>query len=148
MDVMRSSGMLGRLYGDGEVIVRQGELGECMYVVQEGKVEVLRRQGDKEYCLAVLGPGDFFGESTIFEKEVRPATVRSLDGAIVLKVEKKAFLQRVHEDPSSVFMLLRAMSQRIQQLEDLLMRVADVFPLETASLRTESRTHSPKKETA
>ncbi len=146
MDAMRSSGLLGKLYRDGEVIVRQGEMGECMYVVQHGNVEVLRRQGDKEYCLAVLEPGDFFGERAVFEKEVRAATVRSLGGAVVLKVEKRAFLQRVHEDPSSVFMLLRAMSRRIQQLEDLLIRAADVSPSETAFLRAKARTDDLQKE--
>lgn len=145
MDV-RTSVVLGRVYPDGEVIVRQGELGDCMYVVQQGKAEVLRRQGDKEYCLAVLEPWDFFGEKAIFEKEARAAaTVRSLGGAVVLKMEKRALLQRVHEDPSFVFTLLRAMSRRIQHLEDMLMRVAGVSPLDTDQLRTESRTDSSKK---
>lgn len=146
MDAVRSSVALGRLYRDGEVIVRQGELGDCMYVIEHGHVEILRREGDQEYCLAVLDPGDFFGERAVFEKDARAtATARSLGGAVVLKVERRAFLQRVHEDPSFVFTLLRKMSRRIQHLEDMLMRVADTFPLATASLHADSGSSGKQK---
>ena len=68
---------LGKPYADGEAIVRQGEVGECMYVIQKGEAEVLFRDGAKEVRLAVLGEGDFFGEMSLFEREVRSATVRA-----------------------------------------------------------------------
>ena len=40
-----SAGDLGKIYSDGELIIRQGEVGDCMYVVQSGKVEVFKVQG-------------------------------------------------------------------------------------------------------
>ncbi len=110
------TGALGKVYQDGEIIVRQGELGNCMYVVQKGKVEVLQEKGDKEISLAVLNEGDFFGEMAIFEREVRSATARALGEVRVLTVDKKTFLRRIHEDPSLAFRIIQKMSRRIREL--------------------------------
>ena len=111
---------LGKLYRDGEVIVRQGEVGDCMYEIQAGKVEVIQRKGNLEFCLALLGEGDFFGEMALIEREVRSATVRALGGVRVLSVDKATLLRRIHEDPSLAYRILQKMSHRIRVLDDLL----------------------------
>jgi CRP-like cAMP-binding protein len=87
-----------------------------MFVVQEGRVEVLQNRQGQEVQLAVMGPGDFFGEMALFEREVRSATVRALGEARVLTVDKRTFLRRVHEDPSLAYRLVQTMSQRIRRL--------------------------------
>lgn len=89
---------LGRAYSDGEVIVREGELGDCMYVVQAGRVEVVQSTKAGVQLLAVLDAGDCFGEMAVFEREHRSATVRACGPARVLKVDRKT---------------LRAVSRRI-----------------------------------
>ena len=82
------SGALGKIYHDGEEIIRQGNTGESMYVVQSGRVEVLQRSDNGgEQHLAFLEAGNFFGEMSVFEKEVRSATVRAAGEARVLKIE-------------------------------------------------------------
>ena len=118
------SGVLGKVYREGEAIVRQGDVGDCMYVIQRGEVELLRREGNKEYCLGVLGPEDFFGEMALFDQETRSATVRALTDTWVLSLEKRSFLQRAHEDPSLAFRLLEGMSQRLRELEKKLIHSA------------------------
>ncbi len=140
-----TNGMLGKEYTDGQVIVRQGELGDCMYVIQEGEVEVIQRHGDKEFCLAVLGPGDFFGEMALLEKEVRPATVRAVGKAYVLSLEKRTFMNRMHEDASFAFRIIKKMSQRIRQLEAALVRTADIGTLEAALFAAGSYAPQPPK---
>jgi CRP/FNR family cyclic AMP-dependent transcriptional regulator len=120
-----SSNLMGLMYRDGHAIVRQGELGDCMYVIQEGQVEVIYRKGEKEFCLGVLGPGEFFGETALIEQEVRPATVRALGSVLVLRVEKRAFLQRVHEDASFAFRIIKKMARQIRELENALVRTSD-----------------------
>lgn len=119
-----STESLGKKYEDGEIIVRQGEVGDCMYVIQAGQVEILQRQGEKEFCLAVLSEGDFFGEMALFDREVRSATVRALGEVRALTVDKKTFLRRVHEDPSLAFGILQKMSRRIRDLNAILVRIA------------------------
>ena len=116
------SSTLGKRFNDGEVIVCQGEAGDCMYVIQSGEVEVVRREGGREFCLATLGAGDFFGEMALFEREVRSATVRALGEVQVLTLEKKSFLRRIHEDPSLVFRILEKMSHRIRELNAKLIK--------------------------
>jgi CRP-like cAMP-binding protein len=112
------TGALGRTYQDGEIIVRQGEVGDCMYVIQEGKVEVVAEMEDCEVHLAVREEGDFFGEMAIFERNVRSATVRALGEARVLTVDKKNLLRRIHEDPSLAFRLVETLSGRIRDLSE------------------------------
>jgi CRP-like cAMP-binding protein len=112
-------GALGKVYADQEVILRQGESGNCMYVVQGGRVEVLQDslKGGEQH-LAFLEAGDFFGEMAVFEKEVRSATVRAVGEARVLSVDRKALLTRIREDPLLAVNLLKTMSQRIRNLNE------------------------------
>jgi CRP-like cAMP-binding protein len=113
-----SEGALGKIYTDGELIIRQGEIGDCMFVIQEGKVEVVLEENGKEIPLAIRGEGEFFGEMAIFEREVRMATVRAKGQARVLTVDKKNFMRRIHEDPSLAFRLVETMSRRIRELSN------------------------------
>ena len=109
-------GALGKTYLDGDPIVRQGEIGDCMYVVQAGQVEVMLSTEAGEQHLAVLGPGDFFGEMAMFEREVRSATVRAQGEARVLKIDKKTLLRRITEDPLLAVKFLETLSRRIRDL--------------------------------
>jgi len=109
-------GALGKVYADGEAIVRQGAVGDCMYVVQSGRVEVLQATDAGEQHLAFLETGDFFGEMAIFERETRSATVRASGEARVLKVDRKTLLRRIKEDPLLAVNLLQTMSHRIRDL--------------------------------
>jgi CRP/FNR family cyclic AMP-dependent transcriptional regulator len=111
-------GALGRIYLDGDPIVRQGEIGDCMYVVQTGKVEVVLGGEEGEQHLAVLEPGDFFGEMALFEREVRSATVRARGEARVLKIDKKTLLRRITEDPLLAVKFLETLSHRIRDLNE------------------------------
>jgi CRP/FNR family transcriptional regulator len=112
------TGALGRTYQDGEVIVRQGDVGDCMFVIQEGRVEIVAEMEDCEVQLAIREEGDFFGEMAVFERDVRSATVRAMGEVRVLTVDKKNFLRRIHEDPSLAFRLVETMSGRIRDLSE------------------------------
>ena len=111
-----TSGVLGKTYKDTEIIIKQGEPGDCMYVIQDGLVEIVKETDRGEVQLALRGEGEFFGEMAIFEREVRSATVRALGEARILTIDKKNFLQRIHEDPSLAFHLVQIMSSRIRDL--------------------------------
>lgn len=114
---LKETGSLGNIYGDGEPIVRQGEAGNCMYEIQDGKVEVVREEGGRRIHLSVLGAGDFFGEMALFEHTNRSASVRACGKARVLAIDKKTFFGRVAEDPSLAFRILEKMSGRIRRLD-------------------------------
>lgn len=112
------TGALGKIFQDGEDIVKQGDIGDCMFVIQAGQVEVVKEIDGKAVRLAVRGEGDFFGEMALFEQEVRMATVRAIGTARILTIDKKNFLRRIHQDPSLAYQLIKKMSARIRQLSD------------------------------
>lgn len=111
---------LGKEYKQGDVIVRQGEVGDCMFVIQDGEVEAVAESDGKELRLRTMGRNEFFGEMALFEKEVRTATIRAIRPTRVLTIDKKNFLSGIHEDPSLAFRIVQTMSHRIRDLTDRL----------------------------
>ena len=118
-----SESALGRVFHDGEVVVRQGEVGDCMYVVQDGNVDVVMDREGHEVFLRTMGKGEFIGEMGIFERVPRSATVRAKGEARLLSVDRKTFLRRIHEDPSLAFRVVENMSKRIRDLSDEVARL-------------------------
>jgi len=119
------TGNLGKPYKNGEIIVRQGEEGNCMFVIQMGQVEVLYEKDGRQVKLAVMNEGEIFGEMALFEREVRSATVRALGEVRVLTVDKKSFLRRLNADPSLAFHLIQKLTQRVRRLNDELARLQE-----------------------
>ena len=116
-------GSLGKVYEDGEVIIRQGDVGDCMFVIQEGEVEVYTEKDGKEVSLALRKAGELIGEMAVFEREVRSASVRANGRARVLTLDKKNFLSRINEDPSLAFRIVQTMSRRIRELSEEVTRL-------------------------
>jgi len=116
---------LGKEYKQGEVIVRQGDVGDCMFVIQNGEVEAVAESNGKELRLRTMGPNEFFGEMALFEKETRTATIRAIRPTRVLTIDKKNFLGGIHEDPSLAFRIVQTMSHRIRDLTDRLARLEE-----------------------
>lgn len=115
-------GTLGKVFQNGEVIARQGDVGNCMYVIQQGRVQVLSEQNGLETPLRVATEGEFLGEMAIFDRVVRSATLKALGEVRLLTIDKRNFLKRVHEDPSMAFRIVQTMSRRVRELGDELVR--------------------------
>ncbi len=83
----------------GEVIVRQGEKGDYYYILQRGQAEVVRAsaEGGKSIRLAVLGPGDHFGEEALISDTVRNATVRMLTEGSLMRMSQQDFNELLKE---------------------------------------------------
>jgi CRP-like cAMP-binding protein len=118
-----SNGALGRIYEDGDVLMRQGDVGDSMFVIQEGEVEVVIEKDGHETVLCRACAGEMVGEMAIFLREARSATVRAKGRARALTVDKKNFLRRINEDPSIAFRLVETMSRRVRDLSDALARL-------------------------
>lgn len=115
MRIRLKKNTLGRLYKDGETIIKQGEEGDCVFVIQEGKVEIIDESENKEMKIAELGQAEFFGEMGLFEKDVRSCTVRALGDAKVMTIDKRNFYNTIQKDPSIAYRLLEKMSQRLRE---------------------------------
>lgn len=107
---------LGKKYTDKQIICHQGADEECMYSIQSGCVEIVREEEGAAIVLGELGPGEIFGEMALFGRQRHYARVQAKGEARVLTLDKKAFLQRAHDDPSFAFRLLERLARRTQDL--------------------------------
>jgi putative ABC transport system ATP-binding protein len=81
-----------RKYARGDVVIRQGDLGEEFFVIARGKASVTgAKPGEAEHQIATLGPGDVFGEMALLTDEPRNATVSAIDDLETYYLEKKDF---------------------------------------------------------
>ena len=118
-----SGGALGKVYQDGEIIVRQGDPGDTMFVIQTGQVQVLAERDGEETLLRVAQEGELLGEMAIFEQQSRSATLRALGETKILTIDKKNFMRRINEDPTIAFRIVETMSQRVRELSDEVVRL-------------------------
>jgi len=108
---------LGKIYKPGDIIVAEGDPGDCMYVIQEGEAEVLREEVGVPVVVDTLKAGDLFGEMAILEHTVRSATVRARSPVRALTIDRRTFLRRIQEDPSLAMCVLDNMCRRVRQLD-------------------------------
>ena len=105
-------------YRRGEVVFTQGDVGHDVRYLQKGaiKLSVLSRIG-KEAVVAMLVPGDFFGEGTLGGQTVRIGTATALAPSSVLTIEKEAIVRLLHEQPAFADRFLSHMLQRNIRIE-------------------------------
>jgi CRP-like cAMP-binding protein len=111
------SDALGKTFQPGDDIVRQGDVGDCMYVIQQGDAEVLKEVDGEQIRVDIMKTGDIFGEIAIVEHTTRSSTVRAITEVHVMTIDRKTFLRRVQEDPSLALNVLKVMAHRVRGLD-------------------------------
>ena len=109
-------------YRKGQVVFSQGQVADAVFYIQQGKVKftVVSEQG-KEAVVAVLGPGQFFGEGCLNGHPLRIATTSALDKSVITRLEKATMIATIHDKSefSELFMsYLLTRNSRIE--EDLI----------------------------
>jgi CRP/FNR family transcriptional regulator/CRP/FNR family cyclic AMP-dependent transcriptional regulator len=113
-------------YASGDVIVRMGEPGSTLYVVKTGSVNVVRDQeSGPGVSLATFGPGEFFGELSIFDGERRSATVIALEDTETVTLGRFDLMRVVSHNPQIGLSLLKSMSARLRETDA---RLVDATP--------------------
>jgi CRP-like cAMP-binding protein len=110
-----------REYRKGEAVFTQGDPADAVFFVQHGKVKltVLSRQG-KQAVIALLAPGEFFGEGCLAGQPLRMATATALTEATIIRLAKPMMVRALHRDPvfAEVFTTY-LLSRNIRMEEDL-----------------------------
>ena len=106
--------------GAGQVIFEEGELGDSVYVIASGEVEILRRDASGEQkVIAVLGSQQFFGEMSLVDKEYRSATVRARSECDLLHLtaENLTTFRKHHRDGFTfvIINIARMISARLRE---------------------------------
>ena len=117
---LKSAGATPRVatYPKGKVVFSQGQPSDTVMYVQKGgiKISVLSRAG-KEAVVAMLGPGDFFGEGALTGQSIRIATATATTSTTVLVIEKGAMLQLLRNEPTFSERFISYMLERNLRVE-------------------------------
>lgn len=126
---------LARPYPAGSVLFEEGDPGSRMYVLRSGCVKIAKRVAGAEVTLAMLGPGDFFGEMALLEKLPRSATATVIEDARLIEVDESTFESLVRRSTEISVRLLRRLSARLReadrQIQALLAKSGSSRVLET-----------------
>jgi len=96
----------------GQVIFAEGEIGDAMYVVREGEVE-LRVKG---HLVETLGPGGLFGEMTMIERTPRAATASAKSDCKLVAIGEKRFMFLIQQTPHFALQVMRVMAERLRRM--------------------------------
>ncbi len=103
----------------GDVLFAEGEPGDRMYVILEGKVKLGQTSGDgRESLLAVLGPGEMFGELSLFDPGARTSTATALTDAVVLGLGHPQLRPWLAGRPEVAEALLQALARRLRRTNE------------------------------
>ncbi len=107
-----------RLFSAGEVIVRQGEESDELFIIVKGEVAVVLESASESYEVTRLGRGKFFGEMALVTGEKRKATVKAITDCELLVIDHDAFQQVLREKPEVVESLSRVLAERQLELDE------------------------------
>jgi hypothetical protein len=104
-------------FGEDEMVFREGEIGDTLFLILEGEVAVIKDcSGDKEIELDSIGPGEYFGEMALFGDDHRSATIKVKSAARFLSLQKQELQEIVREYPQIALHVCKVLSGRIRGL--------------------------------
>ncbi len=111
-EMLASLEHLVRKHPAGTVLFREGDRGATMYVIRSGKVKISKHISDTELTLAVLGPGEFFGEMALLEGLPRSAGATVVEDAALIELEQTAFETLVRKNGREADRQIQALMSR------------------------------------
>lgn len=101
----------------GEAVVKRGEVGHTFFVILDGQVAVyLAEESEPITC---LGPGELFGELGIIDRLERTATVKALEGVLMLEFDGDGFLDLLVKNGTIAFSVAKTYSQRLRSMLEM-----------------------------
>jgi CRP-like cAMP-binding protein len=104
-------------YAAGETIFEEGEIGADMFVVTQGRVEIIKKVHNMEKVLLTLSKGDFFGEMALLEGLPRSAAARAVEASELIIINGAAFEQLISHEPELAIRMLKKMSERLREAD-------------------------------
>ncbi len=116
----------GRRYANGEFLFREGDTSREVFMLQEGRVRVLKRVRNVERSLQILKPGDLFGEGALLPSTPRTASAVALSDVLVLALDPDTFGQLLQGSSQVALRLVQQLVRRLrdaeEQVENMLIR--------------------------
>ncbi|MFN2121981.1 MAG: PP2C family protein-serine/threonine phosphatase [Candidatus Promineifilaceae bacterium] len=110
-------------YAPGKIILRQGQIGNALYVIIDGRVEVKQSLDDgQEIILDTIQPGQYIGELALIDQSPRMATCRTLTKVTALRFDKSVFDRMMHENPAVAGLVLQHVIQNMRSQDQLIIQ--------------------------
>lgn len=120
--------LVPRRFSPGQVIFHLGDPGGLLYLISRGKVKISHTTSDgQEVVLAILGPGDFFGEMALIDDAPRSATAITLEPSETWTLHREEFIQYLTDNPDFALHVLKTLARHIRRLNT---QLADIFFLD------------------
>ncbi len=94
----------------GDVLFREGEVGDFAYQVVKGKIEVCKFNGDEYVTLSILEKGALFGEMALIDKQPRSAMARATEETTVKEIDQNALLGYLKNSPQTAFNMMQQLA--------------------------------------
>jgi CRP/FNR family cyclic AMP-dependent transcriptional regulator len=104
----------------GTVLFREDDLGDKLYVLQSGRVKITKTVQDRTKTLAILKPGDFFGEMAILNQKPRTATAEVIEKAELLVLDGRTLQQMVVSNAEIAVRLIKKLASRLDAANTLI----------------------------
>ena len=102
-------------YATGQIIFKEGESGDIMYVVQSGEVEILV----KGMVLETVGHGGIVGEMALVDRTARSATAIAKSDCALVPLDETKFKVQVHHTPFFAIQVMRILAERLRRMNEL-----------------------------
>jgi CRP-like cAMP-binding protein len=112
-------------FNTSSYIFRQGDLGNSLYVIVDGRVAIEREvsSATDTVSLTIVGPHEYFGEMSLFYDVPRTVTATTMQDTVVLQIKQDAFMAFAHQNPDLLLELNQILSQRLVEAHD---KIAEV----------------------
>jgi len=107
-------------FGDGDILVRQGDTGDVMFIIASGEVRVLASNGQKEVELARRKVGEFIGEMALLSKAPRNATIEAVGDVHTLAINQKNFESLLRDRPDASLAVIQVLCERLNESDQRL----------------------------
>ena len=118
----------GRDFSAGEVLFREGEPGDEMYVIQSGLVRIVKRVAGEYRSLATLGRGEFIGEMAILNGRPRTATALVLEDARCLVIDAATLEQMLSSNTEIALRLVKKLARRLDSADEMIQMLLNPDP--------------------
>ena len=126
--------IIERRFPRDATILQEGQTGDYMYILREGRVKVTKLSGaGREKILEILGEGAFFGEMALLDAPDRSASIRSLDPCRLLALSRKDFLAALRRSPDLAMAVIQELSRRLRRTDEQ----ASHIPYQSVKERTQ-----------
>ena len=117
-------------YEAGEAIIREGDVGETAYVINQGRVEVSKGLQGQNVHLAYLEAGETFGEMSMIDEKPRSATVTAVTETLVSEIRRDDFFNSFQTDPKVALQLLKVLFERLREADARILELQKASPQE------------------